>query len=135
MTRKGWPGFEMRLIDRFMLAPHAEAGGAAIGALISFATLVAYSNLPSNLHLLMRELGGRALLFGLFAVIFAVSGWWTARTWRRLWRRGRSARERLIYDYGVRSMGVVAAAYVIVSITWLGWKTDSGALFGPLMTD
>lgn len=117
-----------------MRAPHAEAGGTAIGALIGFATLVAYSNLPSDLHLLMRELRGRALLFGLFAVIFAIGGRWTVRTWRRLWRRGRSPRERLIYDYGVRSMGVITAAYVIVGITWLGWKTDSGGLFGPLMT-
>jgi hypothetical protein len=134
MTQKGWPGFEMRLIDRFMRAPHAELGGAAIGALVSSATLVAYSDLPSNLHLLMRELRGRAVLFEVFAVIFAIGGWWSVRTWRRLWRRGRSARERLIYDYGVRSMGVLVAAYIIVGITWLGWKTDSGAFFGPLMS-
>jgi hypothetical protein len=82
-TLKGWPGFEMKWIDRFMRASHAELGGAAIGALISFATLVAYSDLPSDLHLLMRELRGRAVVFGFFAITFAIGGWWTVRTWRR----------------------------------------------------
>ena len=134
MTRKGWPVFEMRMIDRLMRASHAEAGGAVIGVVVSFATLAAYSDLSSDLDVLMRELKGRAFLFALFAVIFAVGGWWTVGTWRKLWRRGRSPREQLIYDYGVRTMGAVTAAYIIVGMTWLGWKTDSGAPFGPLMT-
>jgi hypothetical protein len=46
----------------------------------------------------------------MFAVIFAAGGWWTARTWRQLWRAGRSPWERL------------------------GWATDSAGLFGPMMT-
>jgi hypothetical protein len=132
-TLKGWPGFEMKWIDRFMRASHAELGGAAIGALISFATLVAYSALPSDLHLLMRELRGRAVIFGFFAITFAIGGWWTVRTWRRLWRRGRSQKERAIYDFGVRTYGFSMAVSLFFIVTWLGRISEAEHWFGPLM--
>jgi hypothetical protein len=71
--------------------------------------------------------------FLLFAVIFGVGGWWTARTWRKLWRAGRSQWERLVYDYGVRGSGFGTAVGLVAIITWLGWATDSAGLFGPMI--
>jgi hypothetical protein len=68
------------------------------------------------------------------AVIFAIGGWWAARTWRQLWRAGRSPWERLVYDYGVRGFGFSTAVGLTAIITWLGWATDSNGLFGPMMT-
>lgn len=72
--------------------------------------------------------------FALFAVVFAVGGWLTARTWRQVWRTGRSQWERLVYDYGVRGCGFSTAVGLTAIITWLGWATDSAGLFGPTMT-
>jgi len=44
----------------------------------------------------------RAGIFGFFGGLFAIGGWWVVHTWKALWRRGRSSRERLLYDEGVR---------------------------------
>jgi len=130
-----WPGFEVRLIDRLMCAPHAEPIGAAIGACISFITLLVYGGTTGlDLRQLLHTVRNRAAILGLFAVIFAIGGWWTVHTWRQLWRRGRSPRERLIYDYGVRGFGFSTAVSLFFIITWLGWMNDSGTLFGSLMT-
>jgi hypothetical protein len=88
---------------------------------------------PDFQHLVMT----RGRFFALFAVIFAVGGWWTARTWRRLWRAGRSPWERLVYDFGVRGFGFSTAVGLTAITTWLGWATDSVGffvLFGPMMT-
>jgi len=72
--------------------------------------------------------------FALFAVIFGIGGWWTARTWRQLWRAGRSPCERVVYDFGVRGFGFSTTVALTAILTWLGWATDSAGLFGPMMT-
>jgi hypothetical protein len=41
-----------------------------------------------------------------------------------LWRRGRSSRERLLYDEGVRGVGFTLVVIFIV-VTWLGLTADA----------
>jgi hypothetical protein len=122
------------MIDRLICAPHAEVVWAAIGACTSVTALIVYGGARQDVLQLLHAIRDRALLLGLFAATFAIGGWWTVRTWRRLWRRGRSSRERLMYDYGVRTFGCFTAVSQFLIITWLGWVSDSGTLFGPLMT-
>jgi len=123
----------MRLVDRFMCGSRAEVLGAVIGACMSFTVLLVYGGVRLDLRQLLRAVENRALLLALFALVFSIGGWWTVRTWRQLWRRGRSSKERLIYDYGVRTVGLFTAVSILFIVTWLGWTTDSGMLFGPLM--
>jgi hypothetical protein len=50
-----------------------------------------------------------------------LSGFCGVRSWRRLWRRGRTASERFMYDLGVRGFGVIAilvAPVVAGSVIW-----------------
>jgi hypothetical protein len=68
-----------------------------------------------------------------FSLIFAAGGWWTARTWKSLWRCGRSAWERAVYDYGVRAFGFSTAVFLTILLCWLGWTADSGVFMGPMM--
>jgi hypothetical protein len=91
----------------------------------------------SGVHLsstdLLHVIGTRWKFIVFFSMIFAVGGWWTAHTWRHLWRCGRSAWERLVYDCGVRLVGFSTAISLILIVSWLGWAADSGPLFGPMM--
>jgi len=113
---------------------HAVPVFALVAAASVVALLLTESGIrgtwPDFQHVLMT----RWRFFLLFAVIFGVGGWWTARTWRKLWRAGRSQWERLVYDYGVRGSGFGTAVGLVAIITWLGWATDSAGLFGPMMT-
>jgi hypothetical protein len=127
-------GFHLLVIDRFMRSAHAVPVFALVAAASVVTLLLTESVIngtwPDIQHVLMT----RWRFFLLFAVIFGVGGWWTARTWRKLWRVGRSPWERLVYDYGVRGSGFGTAVGLIAIITWLGWATDSTGLFGPMMT-
>jgi len=117
-----------------MRSLHAVPILALFAAVLVVALLLAESGIngtwPDFKHLVTT----RWRFFALFAVIFAVGGWWTARTWRQLWRAGRSPWERLVYDYGVRGVGFSTAVGLTAIIAWLGWATDSDGLFGPMMT-
>jgi hypothetical protein len=126
-------GFEARLIDRFMCSRHAEGIGAAIAASTIVTVLLFFSAIDFNLNQILLVFRTRGFLLGFFGTIFAVGGWWTVRTWRQLWRCGRSPWERLVFDTGVRGAGCMNAICVIAILGWLGWKEDSGAPFGPLM--
>lgn len=75
----------------------------------------------------------RATLLVVIASPFGIGAWWTVHTWRRLWRCGRTKRERLIYDYGVRGYGVVMAIAIICIVAWLG-RTEDATSFGPMTT-
>jgi len=56
-------------------------------------------------------------LFPLVLIVCSLAGCAAAGvlTWRRLWRQGQDARERFIYDIGVRRYGV--ALWVLCTIT------------------
>ncbi len=126
-------GFHLLAIDRFMRSSHAVPILALVAAASIAALLLTESGIngtwPDFQHVVMT----RWRFFALFAVIFAVGGWWTARTWRHLWRAGRSPWERLVYDYGVRLFGFSTAISIILIVSWLGSTADYGALSGPMM--
>jgi hypothetical protein len=109
-----------------MRLPHSDLILAAIAAGLSVATILSFSGIDFAIET-------KGALPALFAAIFSVGGWWTARTWNKLWRCGRSDWERLVYDHGVRIFGYSAAVSVFITMTWLGWSADSGPHFGPLV--
>jgi hypothetical protein len=117
---------EARSIDRFMRIAHADVVTAAIAAGLSAVTILSFSGIDFAIKT-------RGVVLAIFAVMFSAGGWWTARTWNKLWRSGRSDWEHLVYDNGVRGMGYLMAALIFITVTWLGWAADSGPLFGPLM--
>jgi hypothetical protein len=117
-----------------MRSSHAVPILALVAAASIVALLLIESGISTTWPDLQHVFMTRWRFFALFAVIFAVGGWWTARTWRQLWRAGRSPWERLVYDYGVRGFGFSTAVGLTAIITWLGWATDSAGLFGPMMT-
>jgi hypothetical protein len=92
-----WRGIEARSINRFMRLSHADLILTAIAAGLSFATTLNFGGINFTLKT-------KGIPLALFAVPFAVGGWWTARTWNRVWRWGQSDWERLAYDYGVRTV-------------------------------
>jgi hypothetical protein len=75
----------------------------------------------------------RVAVLGAITSPFALGAWWTVRTWRHLWRCGRSPWERAVYDYGVRFIGIFTVVSQFFILTWLGWISDAGVFFGPLM--
>jgi hypothetical protein len=127
-------GFHLLAIDRFMRSSHAVPILALIAAASIIALLLTESGINGTWADFQHVVLTRWRFFALFAVTFTVGGWWTARTWRQLWRAGRSSWERLVYDYGVRGFGFSTAVALTAIITRLGWATDSAGLFGPMMT-
>jgi len=117
-----------------MRSSHAVAILALVAGASIVALLLTESGINGTWPGFQRVVVTRWRFFVLFAVIFAVGGWWAARTWRQLWRAGRNPWERLVYDYGVRGSGFSTAVGLTAIITWLGWANDSAGLFGPLMT-
>jgi hypothetical protein len=85
-----------------MRFPHLDLILAAITAALSVATVLSFSGMSFAVKT-------RGLPLAFFAAIFAVGGWRAARTWNQVWRRGRSDWERLVYDYGVRTVGYSTA--------------------------
>ena len=127
-------GFYLLVLDRFMRSSRAVPIVAGIAAVSIVALLLAESGIDGTWADFQHVVTTRWRFLALFAVIFAVGGWWTARTWRQLWRAGRSEWERAAYDYGVRGFGFGTAVALTAIITRLGWATDSAGLFGPMMT-
>jgi hypothetical protein len=122
-------GFELRSIDRIMRSRHADLIVGAVAAAISLVISLKYSGADLNIHDLWH-----VLPLAVFVAYFAMGGWWTVRTWRLLWRRGRSTWERIVYDHGVRVFGFLTAICLFLVITWLGWIVDSGGIsFGRRM--
>lgn len=126
-------GFNARPIDHFMRLPHAEFILAAMAFSLCSAMILSSSGIHMNGLDFWRVISTRWKFILFFSLIFAVGGWWTGRTWRHLWRCGRSAWERLVYDYGVRLLGFSTAIGIVCIVSWLGSTADSGALFGPMM--
>jgi hypothetical protein len=127
-------GFHLLAIDRFVRSSHAVPILALVAAASIVALLLTESGINGTWADFQHVVLTRWRFFALFAVIFTVGGWWTARTWRQLWRAGRSPWERLVYDSGVRGFGFSTAVGLTAIITRLGWATDSTGLFGPMMT-
>lgn len=117
-----------------MRSPHAVPILAVVASASIVALLLAESGINFTWPEFQHVITTRWRFFALFAVIFAGGGWWTARTWRQLWRAGRSPWERLVYDYGVRGFGFATAVGLTAIITWHGWATDSAGVFGRMMT-
>jgi hypothetical protein len=133
-TDKKPSGFHLLAIDRCMRSSHAVLILAFVAASSVVALLLAESGINWAWPDFQLVVITRWRFFALFAVIFAAGGWWTARTWRQLWRTGRSRWERLVYDFGVRGFGFGTAVALTAIVTRLGWATDSAGLFGPMMT-
>lgn len=127
-------GFNLLAIDRFMRSSHAVPILALVAATSIVVLLPKESGTNGTWSSFQHVVMTRWRFFAMFAVIFAIGGWWTARTWRQLWRAGRSPWERLAYDSGVRGFGFGTAVGLTAIITRLGWATDSAGLFGPMMT-
>ena len=117
-----------------MRSSHAVSVLALVSAATVVALLLAESGINGTWSDFKHVVVTRWRFLALFAVIFAVGGWWTARTWRQLWRAGRSRWEWLVYDSGVRGFGFSTAVAVTAIITRLGWANDSDGFFGPMMT-
>ena len=126
-------GFHLLAIDRFMRSSHAVPIVALVAAASIVALLLTESGIDGTWHDFKHVVMTRWKFFALFAVIFAVGGWWTARTWRQLWRAGRSPWERLVFDRGVRGFGLQTGISLIAIIAWVGWREDSDGMFGPMM--
>jgi len=117
-----------------MRRSHMDVIVAAVAAAISTATLVFYGGPYADLSSMLQTVISRAAPIVPFAAVFGGAGWWTVHTWRRLWRPGRSAWERVTYDLGVRGVGLSMASVLVVVITWCGWTSDSsGRVVGPFM--
>src|SRR6266446_9266488 len=59
------------------------------------------------------------LLSGLWC---GISGWLGVRSWRRLWRSGRTPQERMIYDRGVRGWGAVMLIAMPLLVGLVVWS-------------
>ena len=110
------PSFRAERISRLMRMKGADWAlgfGSAICALILL--LSAHTESPFVFRPIDSLALGLSLLCGL-------SGWFGVRSWRKLWRRGRTRPERLVYDYGVRGWGVMIliATPLIVAFVLLG---------------
>ena len=117
-----------------MRSSHAVPIVAGIAAVSIVVLLLAESGIDGTWSAFQHVVMTRWRFLAFFAVIFAAGGWWTARTWRQLWRAGRSQWERAAYDYGVRGFGFSTAVALTAFITRVGWATDSAGLFGPMMS-
>jgi hypothetical protein len=131
-------GFELRFVDGLMCRSYSEPMGTLFGEVCGIALLLAVGRAFAHVGGISPPLSlgvvvTRATMLVILASPFGIGAWWTVRTWRRLWRCGRTRRERLIYDYGVRGYGVVMAIAIICIVAWLGW-TEDAANFGPMMT-
>jgi hypothetical protein len=67
-----------------------------------------------------------------------LSGFCGVRSWRRLWRSGRTPAERFVYDFGVRGFGVIAIVLAPVVTGGVIWRTltathDSAAWMAALV--
>jgi hypothetical protein len=116
-----------------MRSSHAGSILALVAAASIVALLLTESGINGTWPDFQHVVITRWRFFALFAVIFALGGWWTARTWRQLWRAGRSPWERLVYDCGVRLFGFSNAISIILIVSWLGSTADYSTLFGPMM--
>jgi hypothetical protein len=131
-------GFKLRSVDWLMCRSYSELLGALFGEGCGITLLLAVGRAFPHVAggssaLSLGVIVLRATVLVVIASPFGVGAWWTVHTWRRLWRCGRSAWERLVYDYGVRLFGFSTAISIIAIVGWLGWTADSGALFGPMM--
>jgi len=133
MARSKFAGFELKYLDWLMCRPHSEVVGMIVGEASGIALLLSIGRSfahfgPPAPHLSLIDILVRAAGLVLITSPFGIGAWWTVRTWKRLWRCGRTPHERLIYDFGVRGYGVGMAAAIICLITWLGWTTDANSL-------
>jgi hypothetical protein len=136
MARSKWPGFELKYLDWLMCRSHSEVVGIIIGEASGIALLLSIGRSFAHFatpppHFSLVDILYRAAGLAVITSPFGIGAWWTVRTWKRLWRCGRTPRERLIYDFGVRGYGVGMAAAISCLVTWLGWTTDANS-FGPI---
>jgi hypothetical protein len=118
MQRRGWTGFEARPLNRLLTARHAGLITAVVAAFSPVIVMLRGIEGPITTEAFLR----RGTIFIFWAPLFAIAGWWTAHAWKQLWRRGRSDRERLVYDYGVRTVGLLGAIGATVYGAWQGWE-------------
>ena len=138
MTKERHAGFKLRHIDWLMCQSYSEIVGAVIGecsgvALLLIAGRAFLSSNPTSPSPSVGIIVSRIVVLGAIVSPLALGAWWTIRTWKQLWRYGRSPWERAVYNYGVRFIGFITAVGQFFILTWAGWFSDSGVLFGPMM--
>ncbi len=133
MNKPNRQGFTAAPIDRLMRLPHAEFILAAVAFGLCSAMILTFSGIHLRFTDLRHVVGTRWKFIAFFSIIFAIGGWWTAHTWRQLWRCGRSAWEILVYNYGVRIFGFSTAILIIFLVSRLGSAADGSTSFGPMM--
>jgi len=134
MTRTGWSGYRLEFVDRLMNRPLAAITWPVVAGVSSVAFWVVYGPSPMALIRDLKAFRAWVFLVGFCTSVLAIAAWWSVFTWRRIWRRGRGDRERILYDYGVRTFGVFGSVGITLFITWLGWTidSDSGKSLGPM---
>ena len=86
-----------------------------------YGSAVALHSYP-NLRLLRN-----GLPFVGFVVCCGLSGFLGVRSWRRLWRAGRTSAERVVYDAGVRGVGAFMLVVTPVIVGGLIWSISDVA--------
>jgi hypothetical protein len=93
--------FRLPILSRLFRPAGADWGVAIVSAAGTIALLGAAAvRRSSSFHLSPTDL----ILVGL-ALCSGACGFYGVRSWRRLWRAGRTPTERFIYDLGVRGYG------------------------------
>lgn len=133
METKTIAGFQARFIDRLMRSPHAEIVWPIIAACSIVVTILISIDWEEGSLRPSSVPRARWFLLALPGLIFAIGGWWTVHTWKRVWRKGRSSWERIVYDYGVRMSGFIMAVAHIFLYSSLGWMSDSGGRVGLML--
>ncbi len=93
--------FRLSGLSRVFRADGADWGMGIVGA-AGMAAFVVLIDLRDRGTLRWQSVGflGLALV-----TCTGCCGFWGVRSWRRLWRSGRTRSERMLYDYGVRGWG------------------------------
>jgi hypothetical protein len=125
-------GLELKPIARLFSRRYAAQCVAASAGVLGILRPVFYGPLSAHAGVLSDLVLRRLLLFSPVAAIFAFGGWWTVRSWRVLWRRGRSRREKIVYDTGVRGVGFTTAVGLCVLLTYSANELDGAESFGLL---
>jgi hypothetical protein len=96
------PVFRLHWLSRLLRTPGADW----VMGIVGIVGIVTWFEMLNNLHAdhefeLSRPDAGIAFMM----IYFGLAGFLGVRSWRRLWRAGRTRLERTVYDDGVRGFG------------------------------
>jgi hypothetical protein len=118
-------------VDRLFRRRHAPLV-AGLAAQLAYCFAVAWLGVSAGLGIATSVSRLASLPIQGIGLILSVIVGFDVFTWRRLWRCGRDERERLIYDRGVRGVGVAIWAVMTFLLTPLLFVPGlPGAHHGP----